>query len=67
MTILEFIKKTKETFNISGSITFGICHTEDNYRVAITLADLESDVDSYNHWSIERFSCGDVEITFFTD
>lgn len=64
MTILEFVEKTKETFNIEGEIEIEVYHTETG-ETTLTYNELNSDVNSYNHWDISYYSCGDVNITFY--
>lgn len=66
MTILEFVEKTKETFNIEGEIEIEVYHSESR-KTTLTYNELNSDVNSYSHWNISSFSSGDLSITFFKE
>ena len=66
MTILEFVEKTKEAFNIEGEIEIEVCHTETR-EYTLTYNELNSDVSSYSHWDISSYSNGDLNITFFKE
>lgn len=66
MTILEFVEKTKEGFNVKGEIEIEVYHSESR-ETTLTYNELNSDVNSYSHWNINSFSSGDLNITFFKE